>query len=157
MRLLAALVVVALAALAGWYRPIPAASGQAIRHEAAWKLPGPASLERSSAAQFAALQGVAWIGGDAADGGNGGWTLVGVSERANEPAALVRNGSGPLIKRYQTGDTLPDGSRLVSIGRNGIVTERGGCRVERLLYAPSATAAPEGAAECAAPERTEGN
>ena len=69
--LLAAIAAVALAAVAGWFRPIPPALAHASRHEAAWRLPDPASLERSSAAQFAALRGVAWIGGDTAGGGGG--------------------------------------------------------------------------------------
>ena len=52
----------------------------------------------------------------------------------DEAADLVKAGNDPLIKRVGAGDTLPDGSRLVSVGTNGILIDRDGCRMRRPLY-----------------------
>jgi hypothetical protein len=123
------------AAIAGWFRPTPLATNAIGPHDAAWQLPTRADLERSSAAQFAATRGVSWVGsGPGAGTPSAEWTLLGLVGRANDRAVLVQAGNDPLIKRVGAGDTLPDGSRLVSVGTNGILIDRDGCRMRRPLY-----------------------
>ena len=127
---------VLLAAVAGWFRPTPLATHAINPHAAAWTLPSPADLERSSASQFAEARGAAWVGdGSGGSAGEGAqWTLLGVVGPAGDRAVLVRVGNDPLIKPFHAGDTLPDGSRLESVGSSGIVIDRGGCQVRRPLY-----------------------
>jgi hypothetical protein len=124
------------AAVAGWFRPTPLATNAVGPHDTAWRLPTPASLERSSAAQFAATRGVAWVGSGGAAAGtpSAEWTLLGLVGRPDDRAILVKAGNDPLIKRVGAGDTLPDGSRLVSVGKDDILIDRDGCRVRRPLY-----------------------
>lgn len=131
---------VALAAVAGWFRPTPLATNAIGPHDSAWSLPTPASLERSSAALVAAARGVSWVGSGTAGTGTttSEWALLGLVGRPDDRAILVRAGNDPLIKRVGPGDTLPDGSHLVSVGREGILIDRDGCRVRRPLYPPQA-------------------
>ena len=146
--------VAVLAGVAGWFRPMPPATDIAGRHQAQWRLPDQAGLERSTAAPFAATSGVAWFGESGDAGGGGGlaasWTLLGVVGPPGDRAVLVQAGSDPVIKRLHSGDNLPDGSKLVTVGSSGVVIDRDGCRIERPLY-PGADAAdaadPAGAAE----------
>ena len=126
---------VLIAAVAGWFRPTPLATHAINPHAAAWAIPAPADLERSSAALFEEARSAAWVGGAGGAAGPGAeWTLLGVVGPAGDRAVLVRVGSDPLIKPFHAGDTLPDGSRLESVGSSGIVIDRGGCRVRRPLY-----------------------
>jgi hypothetical protein len=127
---------IAVAAIAGWFRPTTLATNAIGAHDAAWRLPTAASLERSSAAQFAATRGVSWVGSGPAGAGtpSSEWTLLGLVGRPDDRAVLVKAGKDPLIKRVGAGDTLPDGSRLVSVGTNGILIDRDGCRMRRPLY-----------------------
>lgn len=149
--MLAAAGVVALAGVAGWWRPIPAPASATAAQQAAWHLPTAAGLERSSIEQFAATSGVAWLG-DGVGGGGAAvqWTLRGIVGPDN-PAVLVQAGTDPLIKRLQSGDTLPDGSRLVAVLRDRVVVERDGCRTQRPLYPPAIAATPAPAAGCMPP------
>lgn len=128
-------IVMVLAAIAGWYRPLDAATASEAVRAAAWRLPTAAELERSSAALSAAADGVDWVG----EGGGGGptvqWQLLGLVGRYDERAVLGRVGSDPLIKRFRSGDILPDGSTLVRVGTDGIVIDRDGCQIRRPLYA----------------------
>lgn len=142
---------IALAALAGWLRPIPDEASVSAARTAQWRLPTRTELERSSAESINAAQGVAWIGdgGDTAGAGSGvQWTLRGIM-RDPEPVALVQVGTEPLIKRLKTGDILPDGSRLVAVEKGGVVTERAGCEVRRPLYPSTQSGDP--APACASP------
>jgi hypothetical protein len=127
---------IAFAAIAGWFRPTPLATNAIGAHGAAWRLPTAASHERSSAAQFGATRGVSWVGSGPAGAGtpSAEWTLLGLVGRPDDRAVLVKAGNDPLIKRVGAGDTLPDGSRLVSVGTNGILIDRDGCRMRRPLY-----------------------
>jgi len=127
---------VAVAALAGWFRPTPLSTNAVGAREPAWRLPSPQALERSSAAMFAAARRAAWVGSSAAAAGapTEDWTLLGLVGRPDDRAVLVRAGKDPLIKRVGPGDTLPDGSRLVSVGTDAIVVDRDGCRQRRPLY-----------------------
>ena len=152
--ILAAAGVVALAGVAGWWRPIPAPAIATAAQQAAWHLPTAAELERSSIEQFAATSGVAWLG-DGVGGGSAAvqWTLRGIVGPDN-PAVLVQAGTDPLIKRLESGDTLPDGSRLVAVLRDRVVVERDGCRTQRPLY-PHASAATPAPAEGCMPSRTD--
>jgi hypothetical protein len=59
---------------------------------------------------------------------------MGLVGPAGDRAVLVRVGNDPLIKPYRAGDTLPDGSRLESVGSSGIVIDHDGCRMRRPLY-----------------------
>lgn len=151
--MLAAGGVVVLAGVAGWFRPMPRPASATTAHQTAWRLPTAAELERSSIEQFAAIRGVTWVGDGGAGGGDPSaqWTLRGIVGRFDDRAVLVQVGSDPLIKRLQSGDTLPDGSRLVAVERNGIVVERDGCRTQRPLY-PLASNVPQDPADgCASP------
>ena len=129
---------VALAALAGWLRPLDLPVGATGGGAGRWQLPDPAMLERAPIAQFAQARAVGWVGTGsgpvAAAGGSSEWTLLGLVGRSDDRAILVKAGNDPLIKRLSAGDTLPDGSRLVSVGSNGIVIERDGCQSRRPLY-----------------------
>lgn len=147
--LIAAAAVVVLAGIAGWFRPMPVAVGPATAHQPKWQLPRAADLERSTAAQFAAIARVPWFGeaGEGAGGPGAQWTLLGVVGRPDDRAILVRAGSDPLIKRLHSGDTLPDGSKLVTVGSSGIVAERDGCRTIRPLYPPDRAAPPADAGD----------
>ena len=147
--------IVLAAAVVGWVRPIELPVGSVAGGSGAWRLPAGADLERSTAAQYAAIRGVAWVGmqGSAGPGGAASeWTLLGLVGRPDDRAALVRVGKDPLIKRFSAGDTLPDGSRLVEVGSSGIAIDRDGCRIRRALY-PS----PEDAATTADACTTPGN
>lgn len=148
MGMIAAASTIVLAAVAGWFRPLPPLDGAASTRPQQWRLPAAADLERSSAAQFVAISDVRWLGEDgSADGGPGTqWTLLGVVGTELDRAILVKAGSDPLIKRLHSGDTLPDGSKLVAVGSSGIVIDRDGCRTERPLY-PSAGATVGGESE----------
>jgi hypothetical protein len=128
--------VVLLAVIAGWFRPTPLATHAINPHAAAWRLPSPADLERSSASLFAEARGAPWLGDGAggAPAAGTGWTLMGLVGPAGDRAVLVRVGNDPLIKPYRAGDTLPDGSRLESVGSSGIVIDHDGCRMRRPLY-----------------------
>jgi hypothetical protein len=131
---------VGLAALAGWLRPLDLPVGATGGGAGQWRLPGAATLERSPMAEFAQARALGWVGtggGNAAaaeDGGSSEWTLLGLVGRSDDRAILVQAGNDPLIKRLGAGDTLPDGSRLVSVGSDGIVIERDGCQSRRPLY-----------------------
>ena len=152
-RLLAATGIVVLAGVAGWFRPVPQAGGKAASQQGAWSLPTPEALQRSSVELFRQARGAAWVGAGGSGGGEAGvtWTLLGVSDQGDARAARVRVGSDPLIKRYQSGDTLPDGSKIVSVGNNGIVIEKDGCRMQRALYPTVGDPPPEGTDGCPAP------
>lgn len=149
---LAATAVVVLAAVAGWFRPIAKEAKTVAAADNPWRVPDASALERSSIEQFAAIRGVRWLG----DGGAGAvgtssaqWTLRGVVGPLHA-AALVQVGQDPLIKRFEPGDTLPDGSHLDAVERNGIVIDRDGCRLRLPLYvrAKDKTSAPD--ADCLA-------
>jgi len=141
--------VVVLAGVAGWYRPVPKPGSAATAHQAPWRLPTTAELERSSIEQFAAIRDVAWVGdGAAGDGPSAQWTLRGIVDREGT-AILVQVGSDPLIKRFSSGDTLPDGSRLVAIERGGIIVEREGCRSMLPLYKPATGNTQAAGGDCA--------
>ena len=145
---------VAGAALAGWWRPVPLEIHAAGARGGPWRLPDPARLERSSAADFAEVLQVAWVGtgGAVVTPGDTSWQLLGLVGRPDDRAILVSVANDPVIKRYGAGDTLPDGSRLVRVGSDGIVIDRQGCRVRRPLYAPPPENDPARAAEeCLAP------
>ena len=145
----AAAAVVVLAGVAGWFRPMPTPVGAASAHQPKWRLPRAADLERSTAAQFAAISRVTWLGDAGAGAGGPGaqWTLLGVVGRPDDRAILVRAGSDPLIKRLHSGDTLPDGSKLVTEGSRGIVVDRDGCRTIRPLYPLDRAATPADAGD----------
>ena len=149
--ILAAAGVVALAGVAGWWRPIPATASATAAHQTAWHLPTAAELERSSIEQVAATSGVAWLG-DGVGGGSAAvqWTLRAIVGPDN-PAVLVQAATDPLIKRLHSGDTLPDGSTLVAVLRDRVVVERDGCRTQRPLYPPASAATPAPAEECMPP------
>lgn len=127
---------VTVAAVAGWFRPTTLATSAITPHDTAWRLPTAASLERSSAAQFAATRGVSWVGSGpaGASAASAEWTLLGLVGRPDDRAVLVQAGNDPLIKRVGPGDTLPDGSRLLTVGTNAILVDRDGCRMRRPLY-----------------------
>lgn len=146
---------IVVAAIAGWFRPTTLATNAIGAHASPWRLPTPASLERSSAAQFAATRGVAWVGSGAAAAGapTAEWTLLGLVGRPDDRAILVQAGNDPLIKRVGAGDTLPDGSRLVSVGRDGILIDRDGRRVRRPLYPAQAQDPPPAGCEPAGNDR----
>ena len=149
--ILAAAGVVALAGVAGWWRPIPAPAIATAAQQAAWHLPTAAELERSSIEQFAATSGVAWLG-DGVGGGSAAlqWTLRGIVGPDN-PAVLVQVGTDPLIKRVRSGDILPDGSKVVAVLRSSVVVERDGCQTRRPLYRLASAAAPDPGAGCSTP------
>lgn len=144
--------VVVLAGVAGWFRPTPLSTHAVNPHAGAWHVPTPADLERSSASQFAEARGAPWVGAGGTTGGavaGAEWTLLGLVGPADDRAVLVRAGNDPLIKRLRPGDTLPDGSRLESVGTNGVVIDRGDCRMQRPLYpagSDSPTTQPAGGA-----------
>jgi len=144
--------VVAASAVAGWFRPTPLSINAVNPHAGAWRIPAPGDLERSSASQFAAIRGVSWVGANAGEGSPGAeWVLLGLVGPSTDRAALIRASNDPLIRRLQPGDTLPDGSKLESVGSNEVVVVREGCRLRRPLYpaAPDSppTQAPEDACE----------
>lgn len=122
-------------ALAGWFRPVAVTGKQSGNGAAQWSLPPAAALERSTAAQFAAVRGLRWVG-DAGGSGGGNtsadWVLHGVLPI--EGAILIQVGAEPLIKRVNTGDILPDRSRLTAVERDAAVIERDGCQTRRHLY-----------------------
>lgn len=146
---LAAIGVVLLAGVAGWFRPIPRPATTATTQRSAWHLPTSAELERSSIAQFAAIRGVAWAG----DGGAGigdpsaQWTLRGILG-LQDRVALIQSGSDPLVRSFRPGDTLPDRSKLVAVGRDSVVVDRDGCRTNRPLHPLSKN---DRGGECAPP------
>ncbi|MGN6111803.1 MAG: hypothetical protein ACTHOC_02125 [Luteimonas sp.] len=131
------LLAIAVGGVAGWFRPFQAPVGATGGGAGAWSLPATAQLERSSAAQYAAIRAVPWVGTGTGPVGatTSEWTLLGLVGRPDDRAVLVQAGKDPLIKRLGAGDTLPDGSRLISVGSDGIVVDRNGCRVRRPLYA----------------------
>ena len=141
--------VIVLAAVAGWFRPTPLATHAINPHAAAWRLPAPADLERSSASRFAEARAASWVGEGTGGPGVAGteWTLMGVVGPASDRAVLVRIGNDPLIKPFRAGDTLPDGSRLESVGSSGIVIDRDGCRMRRPLYPAGTDNPPNPSAE----------
>jgi hypothetical protein len=138
--------------LAGWFRPVPIGAKQADNNASSWNLALTGVPERSSAAQFAALSGLRWVGDTAGDGmgGDGSastdWTLRGLLRP--EGAALVQVGTDPLIKRIPTGAILPDGSRLAAVERDSAIIDRDGCRTRRSLYPQPATDTSLEGAEC---------
>jgi len=145
--------VVALAALAGWLRPIPDEASVSASRTAQWRLPARADLERSSAQHISAAQGVVWIGdgvGSAGAGSGVQWTLRGILG-GPEPVALVQVGAEPLMKQLKTGDILPDGSRLVAVEEGGVVVERAGCKERRPLYPSAESVDPAPGEACASP------
>lgn len=137
-------------ALAGWLRPVPVVEKPSDNDTSSWSLPPGTALERSTSAQFAAMQGMRWVGDNSDPGGDGSapvWTLRGLLPA--EGAILVQIGTEP-IKRIQSGDILPDRSRLISVDRNSAMIERDGCQTRRNLYPhPADENTPEGS-ECAA-------
>lgn len=137
-----------LGGVAGWLRPLPQETSTAAAHDQAWWLPAPADLERSTAAQFAAISDVPWLGDATPTGQVAEWTLLGVVGRPDDRAILIRVGSEPLIKRLRSGDTLPDGSKLIAVGSDGVMIDRGGCRTKRPLYPSAQASAPADAIAC---------
>lgn len=133
--------------VAGWLRPVPEDAGQADGGGADWSVPSPSVAERSSAASFEIAMGIRWVGGVPAhaeqEEAATQWTLQGVL--LPEGAALIQVGAEPLIKRFQTGDILPDGSRLAAVERDAIELDRGGCRERRTLYPSSPNSGAAGA------------
>jgi len=139
MALLVAAAVVVAAGLAGWLRPLDLPVTATGGGAGQWRLPTQAQLDRSTVSQFAATRAVQWFGtGTAATPGaaptGSAWTLLGLVGRQDDRAVLVKAGNDPLIMRLGVGDTLPDGSRLVSVGSEGIVIELDGCQRSRPLY-----------------------
>lgn len=144
--------IVALAGVLGWFRPTTTTNMASPTRGTAWHLPDAARLERSSAALSTAAAGVAWAGqGGPATGQDVRWELLGLVGRLDDRAVLVKVGTDPLIKRVRSGDTLPDGSKLVSVGSDGIVIDREGCRSRRPLYATVQGSQPPPTGGCPAP------
>ena len=144
--------VVAIAGILGWLRPMATTNMASPTRSARWHLPDAPRLERSSAALSTAAAGVAWAGqGGAAAGQDVRWELLGLVGRLDDRAVLVKVGTDPLIKRVRSGDTLPDGSKLVSVGSDGIVIDREGCRSRRPLYATVQGDQPPPAGDCPPP------
>ena len=84
---------------------------------------------------------------DVANGGNGPgaapgtpapvpWRLAGIVERADGRFALIANGQPGAIKfeYHIVGDKLSDGSRLVAITADSVVTEAAGSPGEQRVY-----------------------
>lgn len=128
--------VVLLAFVAGWMRPIEPTAGDRVQPAPAWRLPDPDDLERSGARQLAAIERIRWLGDDgtATAPQRVEWRLIGVVGPETDRIALVSSGKPPLIKQFQTGDTLPDGSILASVGSGGVIVELDGCRMHRPIY-----------------------
>lgn len=140
-----------LGALAGWFRPVEAAGKQGGNRAAQWSLPPAAALERSTAAQSATMRGLRWVGDTGGAGGgstSADWVLRGVLPI--EGAILVQVGTDPLIKRINTGDILPDRSRLTAVERDAVMIERDGCQTRRHLYPRPANESTPESATCAA-------
>lgn len=128
-------VVTALGAVAGWFRPLPSLGAGPAAGDGKWNIPEAAALERSSAALAAEMRGLRWVGdaGASLEGGSSEWTLLGVMPQESE--ILVQVGKDPLIRRVKIGDILPDGSRLIAVGRDTASIEREGCQIDQPLYA----------------------
>lgn len=148
---------VALAAVAGWFRPVPQDIPPGTLPGDTWALPSEGMLERSSAALAAASRKVPWVSASAPSGGAGAtvgpsdWTLMGVVLDKGKPTALIRTSAKPDVLRVTPGGTLPDGARLVAIERGGVVVDSNGCRRRHPIYAGTATAAPESTGACETP------
>lgn len=138
--LLASLAAVVVAAVAGWFRPVPGDVPPGTLPPEPWRLPAAAALERGSVTLTAQAASVRWLGASDSTGAiTGGdsatsWTLLGVVSDRAEPAALVQAAGKPDVLRVTRGSTLPDGALLVAIERGGVVFERDGCRGRRPVH-----------------------
>lgn len=132
--LIVATVVGLVAGLAWPPPPLPKSQQDA----ADWNLPSVSALAPTSADDFnQAIGGLRWSGGGAETGGGPvSWRLAGFLN-APPTAALIETteASGRGQTRHATpGDTLPDGSRLLSIEGDSIHVELGSCRSTHQLY-----------------------
>lgn len=138
-------------ALAGWLRPVPLESSAAGAGTSAWTLPPEHAATRTAASLFELALNLRWVGDvplasqEQDEAAAVQWVLHGIL--LPEAAILVQVGADPLIKRFATGDILPDGSRVAFVERDAVVLDRGGCHHRRSLY-PSAPATGDAEAGC---------
>lgn len=123
--------------LAGLAWPPPPIPRSQLAQTDTWSLPDDAALERTSLdAMQRARTGLRWAGeADASVDGNsvGPWQLLGLAETP-DPVALVS--AGGQVQRLGLGDALPDGRRLVEIGRDRVIADDGACQETYQLYRP---------------------
>lgn len=138
-------------AVAGWLRPIPPDSAAAEAGTSEWTLPPEHTATRTAASLFELALNLRWVGDvppaseEQDEAAAVEWALRGIL--LPEAAILVQVGADPLIKRFGTGDILPDGSRVASVERDAVVLDRGGCHHRRSLY-PSAPSEGDGETGC---------
>jgi len=96
-----------------------------------WNAPDPA-LERVPRELADAMNRLRWAGDAQQGDGEGGrqpWRLAGIVHTPQKLALIVAGEKKNLQnQRLEPGASLPDGSRLVSIGRDTILVEAEGCQ-----------------------------
>lgn len=139
-------------AVIGLFLPIRAA--QAPKPEPdAWSLPNAQALNRVRDDEFRRLRNARFWGELAMPGKRGPqaqstWTLRGIVTRPTVQAAISQGGKAEQTW-VRLGGTLPDGSRLVQVSRDGIVYEKDGCMRRRVLYRVDPAAADPAVRGCA--------
>lgn len=146
-----------LAAVAGWFRPVPGDVPPDTLPAESWRLPTPSALDRANVELASQARSAPWIGpagagGGASAGGAESWKLLGVVLDSTDPAALVQAASKPDVLRVKRGGTLPDGARLIAIERGAVVFETEGCQRRRPVYPTSEDESADSTGACGAPQ-----
>ena len=106
-----------------------------------WALPSNEVLDRKNEKASALISSGAFWGDRAGQSGAQGvktasWQLTGIIAEP-EFVALISVPGANKTTAANVGTTLPDGSKVVAIGVEGLEYERDGCRYERALYKPN--------------------
>jgi hypothetical protein len=129
------------AVLGAYFAPLGTA-GSDPASDAGWTLPE--RRARFSEADVAKLRNSPFLGtrGQEAEAGAPRWRLAGVAREGRGWQAMVVDDASPLqVRRMSEGETLPDGSTIVDIDADGLISENQGCRRAFRLYASAPSAA----------------
>ncbi|MEO9078071.1 MAG: hypothetical protein ABI268_02055 [Rhodanobacter sp.] len=130
----------------------PATSTQNKSSKVEWSLPGPDTITRHNPRDMSVVTGKVRWGNEAKAGGDkaatpGSWRLVGILRDSGLTALVMPADATTEATRASIGDILPDGSKLVAIKGDTVITENHSCRTTYQMFLPAPVNQSDGCAQ----------